>query len=202
LNRKKIYTLCFYLLVYCTTSFSQVIIDSAGNRIEGITITDRKVDSVLLVHSPKKAAIKSAILPGLGQAYNKKYWKIPLVYGALGTATGIFVYNVTWYRRTRFAYKILSTKDTANYNQIYYKLQGYVRNNDPAGLQYYRNEFRRNVDYSVIGFILVWGLNVIDASVDAHLKGFDVSPDLSLKIKPGYSQLGETNGISLVLMFK
>ncbi len=202
MNRKKIYTLCFYLLVYCTTSFSQVIIDSAGNRIEGITITDRKVDSVLLVHSPKKAAIKSAILPGLGQAYNKKYWKIPLVYGALGTATGIFVYNVTWYRRTRFAYKILSTKDTANYNQIYYKLQGYVRNNDPAGLQYYRNEFRRNVDYSVIGFILVWGLNVIDASVDAHLKGFDVSPDLSLKIKPGYSQLGETNGISLVLMFK
>lgn len=189
-------------MIFTSKSYSQVIIDSAGNRIEGTAVTDRKVDSVLLVHSPKKAAIKSAILPGLGQAYNKKYWKIPLVYGALGTAAGIFVYNVTWYRRTRFGYKVLSTKDTANYNQIYYKLQGYVRNNDPAGLQYYRNEFRRNVDYSVLGFILVWGLNVIDASVDAHLKGFDVSPDLSLKIMPGYSQLGETNGISLVLMFK
>jgi Family of unknown function (DUF5683) len=58
---------------------------------------------------------------------------------------------------------------------------------------------RQNVDYSVLFFIAFWGLNVIDAAVDAHLKTFDVSDGLSLQIKPGYSPMANTNGISLVL---
>ncbi|MFN2457552.1 MAG: DUF5683 domain-containing protein [Chitinophagaceae bacterium] len=199
-ERKYWFVLFFVLLSY--VSFSQTIRDSAGNRIEGSVVQNKKIDSVMQTHSPKKAAIRSAILPGWGQAYNKKYWKIPIVYGALGTAGGFFIYNVKWYNRTRFAYKVLSTKDTSNYDKIFYKLQGYVRNNDPAGLQYYRNEFRRDVDYSVIAFILLWGLNVVDASVDAHLKTFDVTPDLSLKIKPGFNALEGTTGISIVFLFK
>ena len=63
----------------------------------------------------------------------------------------------------------------------------------------FRNQVRQNVDYSVLFFVLFWGLNVADAAVDAHLKTFDVSNDLSLQLKPGYSQLANTNGISLVL---
>src|SRR5690349_4522851 len=64
-----------------------------------------KIDSVMKNHSPRKAAIRSAILPGLGQAYNKKYWKIPIVYGALGVSGAVFVYNLKNYRDLRFAYQ-------------------------------------------------------------------------------------------------
>jgi hypothetical protein len=162
---------------------------------------DMKADSVP-PHSPRVAAFRSAVLPGWGQAYNKKYWKIPIVYGALGTSGGIFIYNITWYRRFRDAYRIVYPKDTARYDEVHRRLQSYVKYEDDEGLRYNRDEFRRNVDYSIVAFILLWGLNVVDATVDAHLKTFDVSPDLSLRVVPGYSEMAKTNGISLVLSIK
>ena len=172
-------------------------------RIEDtILVTDKAVDSIIQLHSPRKAAIRSAIIPGWGQAYNKKYWKIPIVYGALGTSGGIFFYNITWYRRFRDAYRIVYPKDSARYDEVHRRLQSYVRFEDDEGLRYNRDEFRRNVDYSILAFVVLWGLNVVDATVDAHLKTFDVSPDLGLRIVPGYSELAKTNGISLVLSFK
>lgn len=158
-----------------------------------------RYDSAMLAHSPKKAAIKSAILPGLGQIYNKKYWKLPVVYGALGTCGAIFAYNLAWYKRTKYAYKVLFNKETQSYSNIHPKLQIFVAAQDLERLRYFRNGYRRDIDYSVLFFIAFWGLNVVDATVDAHLKSFDVSPDLSLQIKPGYSQLAETNGLSLIL---
>jgi hypothetical protein len=184
---------------------AQTIIDSAGNKVELPTEKDRKIDSVLREHSPKKAAIRSAILPGWGQAYNKKYWKIPLVYGALGTTAGFFFYNLNTYRDLRFAYKAKYNaslpppqRDTTDLAKIKPRLQPI----DIESLRYYRNEYRRNIDYSVIFFLLAWGLNVVDATVDAHLKSFDVSPDLSLKLKAGYSDVAQTKGVSLILSFK
>jgi hypothetical protein len=66
-------------------------------------------------------------------------------------------------------------------------------------LRFYRNQYRRDIDYTALFFILLWGLNVVDATVDAHLKSFDVSPDLSLQVRPGHSTLAGTNGLSLVL---
>ena len=66
----------------------------------------------------------------------------------------------------------------------------------------YRDEFRRNIDYTVLVFILIWGLNVVDASVDAHLKSFDVSPDLSFRMKVGPSPMSGTTGISFILALK
>ena len=159
-----------------------------------------RYDSAMAAHSPRKAAIRSAILPGWGQIYNKKYWKLPIVYGAIGTSAGIFFYNLSQYRATRFAYRVkynmrVSGTDSTLYSQIRDNLK-------PIGeqaLQFYRNQFRRDIDYSALFIILLWGLNVVDAAVDAHLKSFDVSPDLSLRIRPGYSDLARTNGISLVL---
>jgi hypothetical protein len=74
-----------------------------------------------------------------------------------------------------------------------------VNSNALDNLRYYRNQYRRDIDYSVLAFLILWGLNVVDASVDAHLMSFDVSPDLSLKIKPGYSEVANTTGLSLVL---
>lgn len=165
-----------------------------------------KIDSVLKNHSPRKAAIRSALVPGLGQIYNKKYWKLPIVYGALGVSGAVFMYNLRNYRDLRFAYKARikalpppqGQRDSSDLPKIRPDLQAFQAND----LQTLRNEFRRNIDYSALVFILLWGLNVVDATVDAHLKSFDVSPDLSFKIKLGPSQMAGTNGISLILAFK
>jgi hypothetical protein len=159
-----------------------------------------RYDSATLAHSPAKAALRSAILPGLGQIYNKKYWKLPIVYAGLGICAGIFVYNLGNYKDTRFAYKVkynmrVNHTDTA----LFAKIKDDLKPLTEESLRYYRNLYRRDVDYTAVIFILLWGLNVVDASVDAHLKSFDVGPDLSLHLKPGYSELAQTNGISLVL---
>lgn len=159
-----------------------------------------RYDSALKAHSPKKAAIRSAIFPGLGQIYNKKYWKLPIVYGALGTCGAIFFYNLNNYKDTRFAYRV---KYNMQYNHTDSALYSLIRQNlkplDIESLKYYRNSFRRDIDYSALFFLLLWGLNVIDATVDAHLKSFDVSPDLSFRFKPGYSDMARTSGLSLVV---
>lgn len=168
--------------------------------IKNTVASANRYDSAIKAHSPKKAAIRSAIIPGLGQIYNKKYWKLPIIYGALGTCTGIFFYNLGNYKDTRFAYRVkynmrVNGTDSALFSQIKSKLKPL----DEESLRYYRNQFRRDIDYSVLFFILLWGLNVVDATVDAHLKSFDVSPDLSLQFKPGYSELARTNGLSIVM---
>ncbi|HVF82101.1 MAG TPA: DUF5683 domain-containing protein, partial [Flavisolibacter sp.] len=178
-------------------------------------VQNRKaVDSVRRLHSPKKATFRSLVLPGWGQAYNKKYWKIPIVYGALGITGGVFVYNLKNYREIRFAYSAkykaaLPKFDPANPRPGPYQDSsdyGKIKANLlPLGLntlRFYRDDFRKNIDYSVLFFLLFWGLNVVDATVDGHLKAFDVSPDLSLRFKVGPSQFAGTTGASLVLLFK
>lgn len=147
---------------------------------------------------PKVAARKSAILPGWGQIYNHKAWKVPIVYAALGVTGAIFIDNVTWYSRVRYATKVAynirdkrlldpvtlqySIPDSSGYKDVHPRLKGLIGNVN--ALVNYRSSFRQNVDYSVLFFIFAWGLNVIDATVDAHLSSFDVSNDLSLRIKP------------------
>lgn len=148
-------------------------------------------------YNPRIAMYRSAILPGWGQYTNKKLWKIPIVYAALGTTTYIFFRNTKQYRESRDAYANAIDGNTANDYLIpepYYSIR-----TQPERIKTFRNQVRQNVDYTVLFFILFWGLNVVDATVDAHLKTFDVSDDLSLQIKPGYSQLANTNGISIVL---
>ncbi len=141
--------------------------------------------------NPRTATLRSAILPGWGQIYNKKYWKLPLVYGAMGTTAYVFFYNIKTYRLLRKAY--------------IYKLDGADSLIDPRfrqlsapSIRSNRDLFRQNIDYSVLFFILFWGLNVVDATVDAQLKGFDVNDNLSLQFHPGYSPMANTTGLSLV----
>lgn len=182
----------FFFITCCITSVDSFAQEAAPKR--------NRYDSALAAHNPKKAALRSAILPGLGQIYNKKYWKLPIVYGGLGVCGGIFFYNLTNYKDTRFAYRVkynmrVNRTDSALFSLVKPNLKPLPEEN----LRYYRNQFRRDIDYSVLFFMLLWGLNVVDAAVDAHLKSFDVSPDLSLRIKPGYSDMARTNGISLQL---
>jgi hypothetical protein len=162
---------------------------------------EKKNDSLKRkTHSPRAAAIRSAILPGLGQIYNKKYWKLPIVYGALGITGGIFFYNLTNYRDTRFAYRVkYNMRVNGTDSALFVQIKDQLKPLSEESLRFYRNQFRRDIDYSVLFFLVFWGLNVVDAAVDAHLKSFDVGPDLSLRVKPGYSEMAGTNGISLVL---
>ena len=205
MTKKILYSLSLIglLIIVCNNrAYCQVIRDSAGRRIEVSSTPDQKIDSVLNKHSPRKAAIRSAIIPGWGQAYNKKYWKIPIVYAALGTSAYIFFDNINWYNKYRLAYSVSQDPNRTDISKVDPRLVILIEQGQEESLRYQRNNFRRYVDYSAVAFILLWGLNVVDAAVDAHLKSFDVSPDLSFRIKPGYSELGNTHGISLVLAFK
>lgn len=202
-----VFSFVFFLILFSVASLhaqekEPVVISTKDSVpvIKNTVASGNRYDSALKAHSPKKAALRSAILPGLGQIYNKKYWKLPIIYGALGTCTGIFFYNLGNYKDTRFAYRIkynmrVNGTDSALFSQIKSKLKPL----DEESLRYYRNQFRRDIDYSVLFFILLWGLNVVDATVDAHLKSFDVSPELSFQFKPGYSELARTNGLSIVM---
>jgi len=168
------------------------------------SIPAEKVDSLIKVqNSPHKAAIRSAIIPGWGQAYNKKYWKIPIIYAALGITAYVFINNIDTYKDYKFAYSAkykttLIPPDSSDYPYIKPELQ-------PISLQALkegRDTYRRYIDYSVVFFIIFWGLNIVDATVDAHLKAFDISPDLSLKVRPNYNPLTKTGGVSFVFNFK
>jgi hypothetical protein len=193
------------LCLLATTLFSSAQEKNKNVKPKDTVITRKpkvmnKYDSAFQAHSPRKAAIRSAIIPGLGQIYNKKYWKLPIVYAGLGISGGIFLYNLGEYRDTRFAYRVkynmrVNHTDSALYSQIKPKLLPLSE----ESLRFYRSQFRRDIDYSALIFLLLWGLNVVDAAVDAHLKTFDVSPDLGLMIKPGYSEMAGTKGISLIL---
>ena len=161
------------------------------------------LDTVLIKkpkHSPRKALLLSLALPGLGQAYNRSYWKIPLIYAGLGTLGYFIIYNNNVYQDFSEAYLIKLKNPSANPPVIGY----------PNGLQRvesYRQGkdiYRRNYELSLILTAALWALNMVDANVDAHLRGFDLSDDLSLRIKPGAPGVGSgpAVGLSLVLAWK
>jgi hypothetical protein len=172
----------------------EILLDTLQPKNDNATKQLAKKDSLIEnKHDPHKATIRSAIIPGWGQAYNHEYWKIPIVYGALAIPASLFVYNNKWYQKTKDAYEILVNNDTARFDEIDPKLEGL----SPETLQYYRNNFRKNRDYSVLFFLLVWGLNVADATVFAHLKDFNVSDNLSMRIQPDYNIGTKTPSLSV-----
>jgi hypothetical protein len=188
-----------YLLLFSTLFFCQL---SKGLDADTTISKTRKKNTLAdtsspKVHSPKKAAILSAVLPGLGQAYNKKYWKIPVVYAALGTCAGFFIYNREEYFQSRDAYRNKMDNDPSNDNLIPEK----YRPVDPESIRRYRNGVRQYVDYSVLAFVLCWGLNVVDAAVDAHLNSFELGEDLTMHIQPYSNPVARTNGIQLTFDF-
>jgi hypothetical protein len=146
----------------------------------------------------KKTIIHSAVVPGWGQINNKQAWKLPFVYAAIGIPTWTFIYNLKEYQAARQAY--IYRTDGIDSNDVLVP----PRFDDPIpvnSLKQYRDETRKYVDYSAIFFVIAWGLNVVDAAVFAHLKDFDVSDKLSMRVKPSLNLGGQAN-VSLVFSFK
>jgi hypothetical protein len=129
-------------------------------------------------HSPTKATIMSACLPGLGQAYNKKYWKVPVIYAGLGVM-GYFIYtNTDEYLNYKCAY-IESSYGNTN-GSYSYLVNRYSKDELLSAREYYR----RNLEITCLLTALWYALNILDATVDAHLYTFNISDKLSLKVEP------------------
>ncbi len=150
------------------------------------------------VHSPHKATIYSLILPGLGQAYNKKYWKIPLIYIGFGAIGYSINWNNGYYQIFQKAYKDLTDSDdnTTSYEELFNPgdlnnptRYSQVKDQLSRGADYYR----RNRDLLIISAFGFYALNIIDASVDAHLFDFDVSDDLTFNWQPSIIRFNSQN---------
>ena len=139
---------------------------------------------------PQRATVFSLMLPGLGQAYNRQYWKIPIVY--MGFAFGYYMinYNTTQYERFRTAYNLLTDNDPATVDEFKGRMTA-------DNLKYYRDSYRRDRDYAVLMTIVFYVLNAVDANVFAHLKNFDVSDNLAMDIHPTimYDQVFASSGL-------
>jgi len=152
----------------------------------------RKDSIVELNHPiPKRATIYSAILPGAGQVYNKKYWKVPIIYAGFGIA-GYFLNDN------------LRNLDFFKTNLIYALDDDPLTIPDPRfnteTLRAQVNRFKSQRDWSYVSMGIIYALNIIDANVDAHLAHFDVGKDLSLEVHPFIDFTAQrANGISLVL---
>lgn len=173
--------------------------------IKSENVTNSKNGSVVVKHHhPHKATRRSAILPGWGQAYNNEYWKIPIVYAAIGIPAYTFLYYDKWYKKTKNAYTIVVNKEYNRYDEIDPALIN-ERTGLPVdlnSLQNYRNEFRRNRDYSIVFFVIAWGLNVLDATVFGHLKEFDVTEDLSISVQPAFDIATKAPGLTFAFNIK
>ncbi len=158
-----------------------------GITVEEVIIAPEIIDPL----APSKAAFYSAVLPGLGQIYNKKYWKAPIVWGIMGW--GIYNYSTehTKYRRYRNAFKRRKAGFT---DDEFYDPDGNgVINVSTEGLENAQENIQQSRDLWLLLNIGIYALNIIDANVTAHLKQFNVSDKLAYDISP-YLDLNEVTG--------
>jgi hypothetical protein len=142
-------------------------------------------DSVLeKVHSPKRATIYSAVLPGLGQIYNHKYWKVPVVYAGFGIMAYFIVTNTNNYLDYHNAYiEKVNASQHGNYQWLTDKYSG-------DNLLSASNYYRRNLEISILLSAVWYIMNILDATVDAHLYTFNINKRLTLESSPALLQPG------------
>jgi hypothetical protein len=164
--------------------------DSALQKNDAIykgTKSQGALDSIELQQKKRyhRATIYSAVLPGAGQFYNKKYWKIPIVYAAIGIPAYFYFDNKKIYNEAQYALVVtINGSKGDSLKNVSPDFLPLVQSGNTAAIINYRDEARKNQDYSVLFFLLFYGLNILDATVDAHLKDFNVNSDLSFRIKP------------------
>ena len=156
------------------------------------------IDDEKKVLGPAKAAFYSAVLPGLGQVYNKKYWKVPIVYGALAGGIYYFNKNNDLYHKYRDAYK----RRLAGFTDDEFYGNGSVPAISNDGLIRAQKSLKRNKELSILVTIGIYALNIIDANVDAHLLQYNLDDNLTLSPKINYTELDATSNLSLSLKLK
>ena len=166
---------CILLLSSFSYYYSQEIkpLDSIKTEKEVVEDIEKANMKNTPKYNPTKAGLYSAVLPGLGQYYNKKYWKIPIVWGAVGTGVGIIVYNDKQYKRYRTAYIAELNGQPHEFSDI--------AGVDKTVLGNTQDRAKRQRDYAIAVTGLVYILNIVDAVVDAHLYDQKHDPDLAIK---------------------
>ena len=171
-----------------------------------------------VVRSPKKASIYAALFPGLGQIYNRKYWKLPIVYGGYAGLIYVLGWNNNQYKDFFQGYRIIAQYSSAATMKPTERkfLENLIKNpsislDNPSTFTYIsaqlksgKDYYRRNRDLTIIGVAALHVLSIIDASVDANLFDFDISDDLSMRIEPLPLNLGNQNmvmGFNLSINF-
>jgi hypothetical protein len=172
--------LIIFFFIFCSVNLTLGQNDSTKQETL-IEIPDsnksKPLKSINKNHSPKRALILSFALPGAGQIYNRKFWKLPIVYGGIAGLTYLAIFNGTKYQCYRKSYLAMVDDDPLTVNTC-------DPNQSAADMKLYRDSYRENYEYSVAGLFGFYLLIAADAFVDAHLKNFDIGDDLSLKIKP------------------
>lgn len=154
------------------------------------------LDAKFWQNRPRTAAILSLALPGAGQVYNKRWWKVPIVYGVLGGMAYLYKSNIDEYQKYRLEY-IARDQGTAPNPTL-------IGLNKEA-VQLYRDQYLSNAELAGLGLILTYLLNGAEAFVDAHLRDFDMKDDLSVHLKPQMQlspQTGASLGVGVVFTIK
>jgi hypothetical protein len=178
----RLLNICVLVILFFATGFSAFGQESTTDTI--------KIKKPEVVHSPRKATIYSAVLPGLGQIYNRKYWKVPLVYGGFATLGYFINFNNEEYVKSRQGYSDIIDTDPNTNSHLKLTTNKYLLKPENIGqfteaLRKQKDYWRRNRDLVVIGTAVFYAVNIIDASVDAHFFNFDVSDDLTINWVPG-----------------
>ena len=186
----------------CIIVFTLLILFSATTWAQNEEVIPQKKDTLIVEASskaqktidpltPSRAAFYSAILPGLGQAYNKKYWKIPIIYAALGTGIYFYIDNTNEYKRYRDVFK----RRLAGFTDD--EFQGI---SDEALIRA-QKALSKNREISLLVTVGIYALNIIDANVDAHLLQYNVDENLALKPHFKINEWDMTTNLGLTLNF-
>jgi hypothetical protein len=162
------------LIIYLLLIFNFLLL-SISSIAQNKDSTEKLIrDSVKIIkHSPRRATIMSAILPGAGQYYNRKYWKIPIIYAGAAAVVYFVDFNKKYYNEFRGAYKDRLNKTPDKYPD--YTEQNLIE---------LKNYYRRNLELTYIAGGLLYILNILDAAVDANLYDYNISEDLSFRVEP------------------
>ncbi|GAA4276315.1 DUF5683 domain-containing protein [Aquimarina mytili] len=190
---------CYYIIFFILFSVQNVL--SQENEelkvtTEEVAVKKKKREKKIPPYeplAPARAAFYSAVLPGLGQAYQKKYWKVPIVYAALGTGVYFYIQNNDNYNRVRDIFK----RRLAGFTDDEFPN---ITNDQLISLQ---ERYRRDQELSLLVTVGIYLLNIVDANVTAHLQQYNVTEDLSFKPKVNFNEFdaGLNYGVSLNYSF-
>lgn len=184
------------LLFFSASLIAQKDSLSVKNENSNIVIIDTSAPQEYDALAPQRAAFYSAVLPGLGQAYNKKYWKIPVIYGGMAAGVYFYIQNDNDYNRFRDAFK----RRLAGFTDDEFFGTGEEATISNERLIDAQKNARQNRDVSVIVTLAFYLINIVDANVDAHLRQYNV--DDNLTIEPNFKLNEFDNTVNYGLSFK